>query len=241
MAKAKKNSGGRGFVQFPQNPRSISPQELLQLGESMGELGSLDGIVVNLSEGKYHNAVICGNQKSEHIDLNKATIVRDLVYETPTAAGTTSTGYVEYKGERFPYREVIWSERKCEVANLRGNNAGGHNNAELLALLPEEVLIEGGINLLLEERLEELRDNMSAPDISNYTQGGDDDNKPQDPKKPKAKKTDDEYSGFDIMMLHTDKLVLVETLNKVRQREGHESLADSLVFILNNFKSNYEL
>jgi len=139
------------FYEFPNNPRRITEEGLLKLRESLVELGSLDGFVVNFSPGKYFRCVISGNQKNKHVNLDLAEIQIVKRFEKPTNAGTIAYGFALFEGEQFPYREVIWSEKKCEVANLRANNLGGQNDAELLAMFDTVVLLDGGINLQFEK------------------------------------------------------------------------------------------
>jgi len=139
------------FKEFPNNPRRISDQRLLQLAESLAEYGSLDGFVVNRSSGKYKDCIVSGNQKNKHVNLSDAEIQITAQYDEPTAAGTLCVGHVVYKGERFPYREVSWSERKCEIANLRANNYGGENDYSLLLKFDADVLELGGVDLKFED------------------------------------------------------------------------------------------
>jgi hypothetical protein len=126
--------------EFPANPRRITDEALEQLGQSLIEFGSLDGFVVNTTQGKYKNAVISGNQKNKHVQLSGDNIVITERYEEPTGTGTVAVGYVLFNGERFPYREVAWDDQRCEVANIRANNMGGQNDADLLARFSQEVL-----------------------------------------------------------------------------------------------------
>lgn len=139
------------YKEFPNNPRKITNQALLQLGESLAEYGSLDGFVVNRAAGKYKDCILSGNQKNKHVSLNDAEIEIVERYDEPTVAGTLAVGHVKYKGERFPYREVSWSERKCEIANLRANNYGGENDRDLLLKFDAEILELGGVDLVFEE------------------------------------------------------------------------------------------
>lgn len=141
---------------FPQNPRLITENEFLVLGESMGEFGSLDGIVVNVVAGKYEMAIISGNQKVKHIGVENLKPVLLQRLAEATISGTVAYGFVEHKNEHFPYREVYWSDKKCEIANLRANNFGGHNDPEMLKHFTDEVIFEGGLNLAFEEASFEL-------------------------------------------------------------------------------------
>lgn len=141
---------------FPDNPRFIREEEFLRLNESLGEFGSLDGIVVNTSPGKYENAVISGNQKVKIIGLNNLKPELLERFETPTVSGTVGYGFIDYKGEKFPYREVYWSSEKCEIGNIRANNYGGHNDPEMLALFSDEVPHAAGIDIEFENKVFEL-------------------------------------------------------------------------------------
>lgn len=132
---------------FPNNPRFITEQEFLALAESMGDFGSLDGIVVNTSPGDYEGVVISGNQKTTHIGIAKLKPKITKRYREPTRAGTVAIGTVEYMGESFPYREVYWSADKCEIANLRANNMGGHNDPVLLERFNKQILDGAGIDI----------------------------------------------------------------------------------------------
>lgn len=148
------------FREFPDNPRFITPGEALKLAETMGQFGSLDGIVVNIAPGLYQGAVVSGNQKTRHIGVEELQPVVTKRFKQPTEAGTVAYGYVEFKSERFPYREVYWSDNKCEVANIVANNAGGHNDPNLLANFSEEIRLSGGINLSLEQARYRLLQNF---------------------------------------------------------------------------------
>lgn len=141
---------------FPDNPRVISEDEFLRLQESLGDFGSLDGIVVNTSPGKYFKAIISGNQKAAIIGLENLVPKVSEQFETPTKSGTVCYGFVEYMGEHFPYREVYWSEEKCEVGNIRANNYGGHNDPNMLAAFGDAVLRAAGIDLEYENKAFEL-------------------------------------------------------------------------------------
>ena len=169
------------YKEFPNNPRKITNQALLQLAESLAEYGSLDGFVVNRAAGKYKDCIVSGNQKNKHVSLNDAEIEIVERYDEPTVAGTLAVGHVKYKGERFPYREVSWSERKCEIANLRANNYGGENDRDLLLKFDAEVLELGGVDLVFEEaklRFEQPNQEIELPYIADDELTRDEKNKP---------------------------------------------------------------
>lgn len=160
------------YREFPDNPRFITPGEALKLAETMGQFGSLDGIVVNVAPGLYQGAVVSGNQKTRHIGVEAMQPVVTKRFKTATEAGTVAYGYIEYKSERFPYREVYWSDNKCEVANIVANNAGGHNDPNLLANFSEEIRLSGGINLSLEQARYRLLQNFLEIEPDQVTNQG---------------------------------------------------------------------
>ena len=147
--------------EFPGNPRVITEDELLRLRESLVEYGYLGGFVINVAPGKYQDCIVSGNQKSKHINLKETEIQILKKFSTPTATGTVAVGNVVFNGELFPYREVYWSEQKCEVANLLANNAGGRNDSEMLALLDPDVLEIAGVSLELEKEMQRIRDTFN--------------------------------------------------------------------------------
>lgn len=132
---------------FPNNPRKITAERLAALGESLIEFGDLSAIVINVGKGKYKNCIVSANQRSKHIPLDEITWT--VTHDKPTAAGTVREGYVMHGGERFAVREVSWNDKKCEVANLRANNYGGQNDASLLKLFDDDVLVLGGLESLV--------------------------------------------------------------------------------------------
>lgn len=172
----------RPIKEFPGNPRKITEQQLMALGESLNEYGSLDGFVVNVAPGKYQDCIISGNQKNKHVNLDESEITITVKYDAPTATGTVAVGNVSFRGELFPYREVAWSEDKCEIANIRANNLGGMNDPTLLAMFDDDILRFSGINLEFEKALDMFRNQFDyakvpeAPEPGNLV--GDMKNKP---------------------------------------------------------------
>jgi len=228
------------YVPFPNNPRSISEQESAALAASLNEMGSLDGFVVNVSPGAYQFAIISGNQKHKYVDLNTAEKRISQRFKEPTSAGTVAVGFVIYNGESFPYREVYWSDYKCQVANIRANNLGGHNNPSLLELFPQEVLEASGINIEFEKGVEAMREQYFSLPAAHQTDDhetgdGPDDDDDEGGKFAAPKASDDEYSSFEIIMRHEDKTQLIETLNTVRSSKSLPNLAAALMYIVNHY------
>jgi hypothetical protein len=112
------------------NPRKISPAQQKALKMSLEKFGDLSGIVFNRTTGN----LVGGHQRSKVIPQD-ASIVIDHKYDVPTTAGTVSEGHVEFNGEKFKYREVVWGVDTEVEAMLAANNQGGENDDGLLKIV----------------------------------------------------------------------------------------------------------
>lgn len=148
---------------FPNNPRKITAERLAALGESLIEFGDLSAIIINVAKGRYKNCIVSANQRSKHIPLDEITWL--VEHDKPTAAGTVREGYVLHGGERFAVREVSWNEKKCEIANLRANNYGGENDANLLKFFDDDVLQLGGVSMVFESSPVQFNPQDALPDF----------------------------------------------------------------------------
>lgn len=116
---------------YHKNPRKITEKMFNTLGESLKEYGDLSGIVVNVRTGE----VIGGNQRTQFFktDFENVASITKTELPTPTVQGTVAYGYVEYKGEKYNYREVNWDDKKSELANILANKVGGFWDNDILA------------------------------------------------------------------------------------------------------------
>ena len=229
---------------FPDNPRFITQDEILALDESLGEYGSLDGIVVNVSPGKYQGAFISGNQKVKIIGIEniKPALIEQLT--EPSVSGTVAFGYVEYKGENFPYREVYWSEIKCEIGNLRANNLGGHNDPRLLRLFPESALQQSGIDIDQQEAAFRLLQNfIQVPDLERDTeryevtpqikQGDDTEGEPGG---DKLYGSQEGYTTFTMIIPVALNEKLKKAFSKIKEAKGFETTHECLNEIIDLYE-----
>lgn len=93
-----------------ENPRTITDSKLLALEKNALEFGSLDGFVYNLKTKR----LVGGHQRKKIFKTAKVVKFKDSEY-----------GYVEWNGQRWPYREVSWSESKEKAANIAANKGAG--------------------------------------------------------------------------------------------------------------------
>jgi DNA modification methylase len=114
--------------QYSKNARKISEQQLADLESYLRELGDLGGIVHDLNSDQ----IIGGNQRSKVFDINECKIEIEHRMKRPDAQGTVALGYVIWKGKRYSYRQVRWTAKQCEKANIIANKAGGEWDDELL-------------------------------------------------------------------------------------------------------------
>lgn len=112
----------------PENPRTISDEELQRLEKSLKEFGDLSGFVFNTRTGR-----LVGGHQRKRVLPGKAIIKITHRIEEPTTTGTTAMGYADVGGERFSYREVDWPEQKEKAANIAANKHGGHFENRMLA------------------------------------------------------------------------------------------------------------
>ena len=104
----------------PHNPRKITDAKLQQLGKTIKEFGSLDGIVFN----KVRQELVSGHQRLKHAKPDTEIVITETL-DKIDEHGTTARGYVEIEGDKFPYREVAWDEDVHSAAMLAVNmNAG---------------------------------------------------------------------------------------------------------------------
>lgn len=104
----------------PKNPRTISDDRLKQFKKSLSEFGDLSGIINNKKSGQ-----LCGGHQRIKLFDEDTQITITKKYSNPTKTGTIAEGYVTLEGEKFSYREVMWTEAKEKAANIAANRGAG--------------------------------------------------------------------------------------------------------------------
>lgn len=104
----------------PKNPRTTTEPKLAMLKKSLAEFGDLGGFVFNRKTGQ----MVGGHQRAKAFD-SRAKIILEKKYPKATRTGTVAEGFVEFKGERFKYREVAWDEVREKAANIAANKGAG--------------------------------------------------------------------------------------------------------------------
>jgi len=115
--------------QYHKNPRQITEKQMQQLTGNLSELGDLSGIVHDLNSDE----IIGGNQRSKAFNIALCEIELTHEADTPDEQGTVAHGFVVWKGKRYAYRQVRWTPKQCEKANVTANKAGGSWDFDILA------------------------------------------------------------------------------------------------------------
>ena len=120
---------GEMAKQYHKNPRQITAKQYEALAIDLAELGDLGGIVHDLNSDE----IIGGNQRSRVFDVNACDVVLTEELHEPDAQGTVAHGYVLWRGNKYAYRQVRWTPRQCERANVVANKRGGTWDFDILA------------------------------------------------------------------------------------------------------------
>lgn len=114
---------------YHKNPRQITEKQFSQLTDTLARLGDLSGVVHDLNSDE----IIGGNQRIRVFDLPTCDIELTQTFDEPDAQGTVGLGYIVWQGKRYAYRQVRWTDRQCEEANIVANRAGGDWDYDILA------------------------------------------------------------------------------------------------------------
>ena len=114
---------------YHKNPRRINKKQFEQLKENLLYLGDLSGIVHDLNS----NEIIGGNQRSSVFDVNECDVEIVHQYDYPDEQGTIAHGFIIWKDKRYTYRQVRWTPKQCEQANITANRLGGEWDFDELA------------------------------------------------------------------------------------------------------------
>ena len=130
------------FNQFGENPRKIEDSKLEKLESSLEELGDLSGIVHNISTDE----IICGNQRSKVMKLDKSKVEILIKFDEPDEQGTIALGFINHNGKKYNFRQVDWSKEQIDKAAIIANVHAGFWDFEALQEWDSSFLKEAGFN-----------------------------------------------------------------------------------------------
>ena len=129
-------------LKFKGNPRQITDKQFKLLKEHIQELGDLSGVIY------CHNnkAYVGGNQRSEIFNEAKIEIIER--FKTPTKNKTVAHGFILFNGEKFAYREVMFTKEEFDKACIVANNDGGEWDWDMIANeFDEDLLKDWGMDI----------------------------------------------------------------------------------------------
>jgi len=115
-------------LQFDSNPRKISGSQKEQLESHLLKFGDLGGVVYC----RNNKAYVGGNQRSKIFDGASITYIDS--FQTPQSDKTVAFGFIEWKGNKYLYREVEFTPEEFREACIAANNDGGEWDMEVLKL-----------------------------------------------------------------------------------------------------------
>jgi hypothetical protein len=130
------------FNQFGENPRKTDDSRLEKLEHNLEELGDLSGIVHNISTDE----IICGNQRSKVMQIDKSKIEILLKFDEPDEQGTIALGFINHNGKKYNFRQVDWSKEQIDKAAIIANVHAGFWDFEALQEWDSSFLKEAGFN-----------------------------------------------------------------------------------------------
>lgn len=121
---------------FKQNPRTITPEEQARLKQDLSDLGDLGGIVHDLNTnqivGGHQRLTVMLGQAAGKFKIKDADIEIVKTYKLPTKTGTVGEGFILWNGERYGYRQVRYTKKQFERANIVANLRGGKWDDDIL-------------------------------------------------------------------------------------------------------------
>ena len=115
---------------YKNNPRKITEKQFSDLEKWLEELGDLGGIVHDLNSDQ----IVGGNQRTRIFRLIEGESKIELTEQhDPDDQGTVALGSVIWRGHKYSYRQVRWSEEQTAHANIVANRAGGTFDFDILA------------------------------------------------------------------------------------------------------------
>ena len=214
-------------LKYKDNPRKINEKQKHLLKNHIDELGDLSGVVYCQN----HKSYVGGNQRSDIFDGAKIEVVKE--YKKPNKFNTVINGFIMYNNERFAYREVKFNENQFKQACIVANNDGGENDWEVLSSNDwnNDDLKNWGL-----EPINFSNDISDFFDIKNEDESETNNENKSINNEPKM--SDDNYSKFEIVMLYENKLILLEELNKTKNKLMLEKNEDALMEIIKKHKTN---
>lgn len=215
---------------FAGNARTHGSQQVLELCRNIQRFGFVNPILVDPN-----GEIIAGHGRAlaaDKLGMDKVPVIvlADLSDGEKRALRLADNRIAENSSwDQGLLRAELKALRELEVST----DELGWDEQELNSLLREAVSI-------LPDDPYEPPSPAAAPQPAPANDPGEDDDdqdlderpepKPTKPAEPKA--SDDDYSVFELVMLHENKIRLVETLSKIRAERMYDKLEDALIHLV---------
>lgn len=218
----------------PLNPRKPweSKEQEDAFSRSLLEFGDLSGVVLNVTT----KCLVGGHKRVERFKAGGYTITVTERLPKPDSTGTVAYGHIETDGVRFAYREVKWNAQKEKAAMLAANQWSAEWDTDLLS---------GTLRELAEEKFDMPLlgfDSGQLEDILSPVLAADDGDKDGDDKSGGTRPTgprqsDPDYSLFELVMLHTRKIRLLDALSHAQKAKGLESKEEAIDVLVDAYNA----
>lgn len=213
---------------YSRNARQHSAEQIQALCRSLREFGFTNPILIDSS-----GTIVAGHGRLEAAKIVGLTEVPTINLGHLTDAQRRAYAIADNK---IPLQaswdmDLLSAELKALELEDFDLSLTGFDSSELDRLLKELQ------PPLPEEKDEDEDDTFDSGDDQADESGLDeDDYRPEaTPKNTGPKASDEDYSTFELVMLHSNKLLLVETLNKLRQERHFEKIEDALMHLIKSY------
>lgn len=212
---------------FAGNARKHDEQNVAEIAASISRFGFVNPVLVDPS-----GEIIAGHGRAlaaAYLKLDKVPVIALASLSEPERRALRLADNRIAEKSTWD-NDAVQAELRA-LKELDASTDGlGWSDAELDNLLREA---EG----ILPEHPYEPPQHTIAVERSGEVDGSSDndaDDKPLRPSEPKS--SDDDYSMFELVMLHENKLRLVEVLSEIRAEKLYDKLDEALMFLVRHYK-----
>ena len=218
---------------FAGNARNHSEKQLIEIARSIQRFGFVNPVLVDPA-----GEIIAGHGRAAAADklgMDKVPVIvlADLSEKEKRALRLADNRIAE--NSTWDHNLLQAELRSLQELEVDTEGLGWDGN-ELDQLLAEAISILPDNPLEPSKPATQQDDDDDEEDIDG--DGGEDDT-PEQPLKPaEPKASDDDYSQFELIMLHENKIRLVECLSKIRAENLYDKLEDALMHLVRHYEGD---
>ena len=224
---------------FAGNARNHSSAQVLELARNIQRFGFVNPILIDPN-----GEIIAGHGRALAADKLGMDKVPVIVLANLSDGEKRALRLADNKlAENSTWDDALLRAELKALKELEvSTDELGWDDAELNNLLREAV------SILPETPYEPTPASVPQPTVAPGTDEGQDDGPGEDedpepppaPKKAEPKASDDDYSVFELVMLHENKIRLVETLSKIRAERLYDKLEDALIHLVRHYDGEFD-